>query len=168
MIDRDKWDAVRYVLVDPTLDRSVFESRMLEDLELALLVADTVRQTELLRKATAEFHSIQFQANQKGWHWSKIAVLAAAMLLAIGVGSFQIASMTDRTSMTVAKSMFDGKNAIADQWLAFSGDAVGLDPSGDGLAEDIREAHVAGEGDVEEEDWMLEAARDYFAEGVAS
>ncbi len=46
------WDAYRYVLDDPTLDRSAFEARMLDDCDLALAVADAMLHVDSIRAAS--------------------------------------------------------------------------------------------------------------------
>ena len=68
------WQALRYALEDPTLDRAAFESQMLADDRLALAVADAVGQLDLVaRAASSSQPQLRVAAaveTQSGWHWA--------------------------------------------------------------------------------------------------
>lgn len=98
------WQALRYALEDPTLDRDAFESQMLADDRLALAVADAVGQLDLVaRAASSSQPQLRVAApveTQSGWHWASLAALAAAALLAVGLGVRQLETLGRHASPT--------------------------------------------------------------------
>lgn len=100
------WQALRYVLDDPTLDRIAFEQQMLDDVDLALTVAAAVEQVNSVQSAvTASSHvsllpvaafassgartsvaTVATSTHSQPWYWSGVAALAAALMLAAVFG----------------------------------------------------------------------------------
>ena len=202
----DDWQALQYILDDPTLDRAACEARMSDDVDFALAVADAVEFVERVRAAASSVGLAQPTSSTSagiayaagpsgeaasGWHWSSIAALAAALLVAIGVGFQQLGSYHshngDRTTgVALAPSIaLDANNAarqhsvsqqfMAERWLAIRHETLAAEPV-DVVADSVVIGDESrdflpgiGEGEADEgEDWMLEAAREFYTQGVAS
>ena len=119
----NQWQALRYVLDDPTLDRAAFEQRMLEQADLALAVADAVGQISLVQSAAAgtalpasslrvasqdDFFApnlVAISTEPYLWHWSSLAALAAVLMLAIGFGAGQLSSLEQSTAESGAATL---------------------------------------------------------------
>ena len=166
--DRDVWG---YVLEDPQLDRSSFESRMMADMELALAVGRAAEQLERVAKA---FHGVEAAklavasvAQPSGWHWSSLSALAAGLLVAVGVGQ-ALLQRSARSSVEAFRPVVVSP-ALAEYWLALRSDGnFGNVADGEVPSEDTRELSSPAELESEGEDWMLEAAREFYLQGVAS
>lgn len=153
-----QWDIERYVLLDETLDRDAFEARMLEDERLALAVAEAVDHMEMLTTACRVSSD---SSPPKAWPvfaWSmRIGVglaVAAGLLIATGLLSPNW-SQGDGQAIGETEEL----SAVAEQWLV-------MDADGD--ADESLITPVSWEWEpglmAEEEDWMLEAAQQFFQE----
>ena len=181
MNDCKRWDILGYVLEDPELDRADFESKMLADVNLAMEVASAVQQVELFRKAfrfsgaeasvPANIRPTNVQATQMSLHWSSLCGLAVALLVAIGLGQAQLRRLVGTTEPNALVSASSAQ-VLAERWLALRIETRSDGPhlgDADGTADDMRESQSPGEFEWDEnEDWLLEAAREYYAQGVAS
>ena len=123
MNEGHQWQALRYVLDDPTLDRVAFEQCMLEQTDLAMAVADAVGQISLVQAVAAgtslpagSLRAVSFDdsfapgpvavsAQPHLWHWSSLAALAAALMLAIGFGAGQLNSLKQSTAESGAATL---------------------------------------------------------------
>lgn len=192
------WEVFRYVLADPTLDVADFESRMSNDVDLALAVAAAVGQVEKLRQvceydpqplvavALRSHDDMQISVGRgaslpasvaeavTGWHWMSTSLLAAGLMLAIGATMFSLRLWRD-ASVSNAVVRADSQ-VFVDTWLAFQQASLAdeLRPmltEDDGVEQvgwSANEQTAAGDDvEVVGEDWMLEAAREFYAQGVA-
>lgn len=136
------WQAVRYVLDDPTLDRALFEDRMLSDIDLALAVADAVSQVDAVTRAAAgpavpdssaagpADQYLSLTGGPNAWHWSSVAALAAGLLIVIGLGIGQLNSFPGRAttgSLSANARTHSDRLAVpgeAQDVFSFSGDRL--------------------------------------------
>ncbi len=191
MIRNYDWDAVRYVLEDPSLDRSECEARMLNDETFALAVADAVLMVDDLRRVCAvasapvvmtsssESMSAMVHADSIASvhpnHWNSWCILAAVLMLAVGL-CVHYSSHEDSSLDHAVVRATHSKQAVADHWLAMSGEGVEENSASESSIEDPRESVSWSTRDTttseldnaDESDWMIEAAREFYAEGVAS
>ena len=133
MSNQLEWEACRYVLEDPTLDRQAFELRMLDDVELALAVARAMSDVELLRAAShrisqadqpltsqaqvavqSSVHVTTTSSADIGWHWTSLAALAATLLLAVGMAGYSLRQFARNS----ASSSMASHTAVASRKLA--------------------------------------------------
>ncbi len=169
------WDAYRYVLDDPTLDRLAFEARMLDDCDLALAVADAMLHVDSIRaasfSATADVPVAVRSSNTaatSGWQLSSLAVLAASLLLAVGWVNYRFA----HTPVEVAQRG-PTQQGFVESWLAIrqtelvdgSSNLVDLSSNWEAPRD---EDPLSESAEPNDEDWLLDAAREYFAQGGAS
>jgi len=198
-----EWEALRYVLEDPTLDVADFEARMATDVDLALAVATAVGQVEQLRLACGEESDLQVVAGvgpavanhgsmdgsegvmqpggagSSGWHWVSVSVLAAGLMLAVGSAVISMRSWRD-SGLTVTTVQAADSQAFVETWLVFQQAPHQLDETQalltqgeDGVIEPVswltgEQAAASEEPEAVGEDWMLDAAREFYAQGVAS
>lgn len=188
------WDAYRYVLEDPSLDRPAFEARMLADVELALAVAEAVSHIDALRAASSivppprpsraapgQGNLIAESKSTGGWHWSTLAALAATLLLVVGLANYL--AISDPADPAQRSSRAVGEQRLAESWLALrqaelvdvssnlvdvssnSADALGLESL---RYADTEQAEAVVSDVASEGDWLLDAAQEFFAEREAS
>ncbi len=182
------WEVYRYVLDDPTLDRAAFEALMLDDMNLALAVAEAVQHVDSLRAASFIAPPVPIQSQQpdqsqqpstvyrsaatSGWQLSSLAALAAAFLLAIGLLNFQLTHKS-------AVSYESANKVLADNWLALletelvDGSSNLVDVStnvelvryDESLAEpSVISSVISGSEPTADEDWLMDAAREFYAQ----
>ncbi|MFO1062760.1 MAG: hypothetical protein U0892_02650 [Pirellulales bacterium] len=195
MNESKQWEADRYVLDDPTLDRDAFELRMLDDPELANAVAGAVLQVELLSRAVTIDAQVQnaqlrpepnIQASTSAavsdsgiptsWAPSHVgqlwAALAAVLLVALSIA---VASMRDLPrSGTEATAESD----LADQWIHLVSDPQSTLPH-ENVVVDADDVSSIGDVTMDaptedqesasdvESDWMIDAGEEFFASGAA-
>ncbi len=183
MSEQLDWDAYRYVLDDPTLDRVAFENRMLDDVELALAVAEAVAHVDTLRAASfiaspsknLESGDALQRADARpplGWHWSTLAALAAGLIITIGLVNYRVIVQPDGLQ---ARSE-SGEQRLAESWLAIR--QVELVDASSNLV-DASSSFSAGQSAGDEtasevtgiaaneattDDWLIDAARDFYAQ----
>lgn len=176
------WDAYRYVLDDPTLDRSAFEAHMLADVDLALAVAEALSHVDVLRAAScmavpAENVQVSTPASHHaaaggGWQLTSLSALAATLLLAIGLFNYQVAHNRVRTTPRLAEQN------LAESWLAIRQTEI-VDQSSNLVDASTNFVAVRDEDVVQEpndlvgtepaadNDWLMDAAREFYAQGEA-
>ena len=182
-----EWDAYRYVLDDPTLDRSAFEARMLDDVDLALAVADAWSGIDRLRAASfivcptpparplAPVATERQSRNARsGWQLSSLAALATALLLAVGLVNYRIHVAPSRAAhASVAKLN------LAESWLAMrQTELVDMSTNLVDVSsnfENTKDENAQGEPDgfaaadsSSDDDWLMNAAREFYSQGGAS
>ena len=174
------WEAYRYVLDDPTLDRTAFEARMLDDVKLALAVAEAMLHVDSLRavsniappemvpaKPTAAHHV----AAEGGWNLTSLAALAAALMLAIGLVNYRIVHTSSRVTASVPAQN------LAESWLAIRQTEI-VDQSSNlvdvSTNTAVREddpmpepTEFVGVEQSNDNDWLMDAAREFYAQGDA-
>lgn len=148
-----QWDVDRYLLSDPSLDRDAFEQRMLEDLELAELVAASVTDLQVIASAVRQpetVSAVSFSTTkfQQKTYWAML-VTAAAVLLTVSVWQLRSATNDDQLSQ------------IADNWVAFEGLTTGEALELIANEEQSLENHADAESN-EQADWLVEAAREFY------
>lgn len=165
------WDAYRYVLDDPTLDRLAFEARMLDNVELALAVAEAMAHVDTLRAASfisTRSHHRQAVDQPHNWKLTSLAALSAALLLAIGLVNYGI---SHSSSNPVAQSGANEQH-LAESWLAIrqtelvdvSTNLVDVSSN----LEATRDDDALTESESTDDDWLLDAAREFYAQREAS
>lgn len=148
-----QWDVDRYLLSDPSLDRDAFEQQMLEDLELAELVAASVADLRVIVSAaqlseTVPVDSSSTSKSQRKAYWAML-VTAAAVLLMVSVWQLRSSPTDDQLSQ------------IADNWVAFEGLTTGEALELIANEEQALENHADAESN-EQADWLVEAAREFY------
>lgn len=185
MSRRLDWDAYRYILDDPTLDRQVFEARMLDDLDLALAVAEAVSHVDALRAASFIAPSpsrvmpsqvvpvASAGAESSAWRLSTLIVLAAGLLLTIGIVNYQLLTshrFRDPSTMAAQSKLLE--QSLAESWLAIrqtelvdgSTNLVDISTNVEALRDDDSLPDAV---DAVGEDWLMDAAREFYAQGEA-
>lgn len=164
-------DIDRYVLNDETLDRGAFESRMIENEQIAWAVANTVADLEKIsavcrsepavESASVTSATLASATNRVGGNWSVVlATLASVVLLAVlsqfaweRSDSFVAQVATERPQLT----------QLAENWIAMTENEGGTED--ELLTTTVSEQdRVDGEDWGDSSDWMLEAAQQFFQE----
>ena len=181
------WDAYRYVLDDPTLDREAFEAHMLGNVDVALAVAEAVLHVDSLRTASlltpsldaprVSTPSTHHVAAEGGWQLTSLAALAAAFLLAIGLLNYTVAHKFNPNASSVAAQRLPSQS-LAESWLAIRQTEI-VDQSsilvdGSTILVSVRDEDalhepadfVATESSADD-DWLMDAAREFYAQGEA-
>ena len=121
----EHWDVQRYVLEDPTLDRSAFEVRLLADPRLAEAVAACVRQVQESPASAGSYASASHLRRRwlgSGGVPSAIAPglvgLASVVLLALGWIAWRSGG---GHAPREAGAMGGEMSAVAESWLAMMG-----------------------------------------------
>ncbi len=181
------WDAYRYVLDDPSLDRAAFEARMLDDVELALAVAQAVAHVDQLRAASfsaAPVSSVATPAvastrssasGPAGWRLSSLAALAAGLLLAIGLLNFVLDQRPGASAVALSGT---GQSQVVEHWLALQRAelvdvstnlvdmSINFDVGPDDMIVPDSADAVATESSTDS-DWLMDAAREFYSQGEA-
>lgn len=180
------WNAYRYVLDDPTLDRAAFETRMLDDVDLALAVAEAMSHVDSLRAASfiAAPADVAITAERTagetitGWRLSSLIALAAGLLLTIGLVNYQLLDRQLPNTRGQAGSLPPTSQAnlleqtLADSWLAIrqteivdgSSNLVDVSTNFESPRDD---ENLLDAVDSVDEDWLMDAAREFYAQGEA-
>lgn len=169
--EQRQWDVERYLLDDPSLNRDEFEARMLDDEQLALAVADEV---ELLQRVVAACREPVSavthgpKSNHITWHriatigLAIAATLLVALLVRMNHETRQTAQETQRTPHSQPSDPLQVQmRAVAEQWVALD---VSYDADETSSAASDLVAEPAFDVGLDEEDWMLQAAREFFLE----
>lgn len=186
MSKQPDWDAYRYVLDDPTLDRAAFETRMLDDVDLALAVAEAVSHVDSLRAASfiaapADLTvSSERTAGAKitGWRMSSLIALAAGLLLAIGLVNYQLLNRQVLNTHGQAGSLPPTSQAnsleqnLAESWLAIRQTEIvdgssNLVDASTNFESPRDDENLLDAVDSVDEDWLMDAAREFYAQGEA-
>jgi hypothetical protein len=165
-------DVDRYLLDDPSLDREAFELRMADDLELCEQVAQAVDQLHLMGIAAKSLDatvSVNIQpsaarssAKDHTWLYAIAAIATAILIGVFGLSPGRPSkndSASDQRLAMLAESWLDASLESNDEAI----NATGIPVVESTASTDI-------ESDSEANDWLFDAAREYFLEnqnGVA-
>lgn len=131
-----------------------------------------------------------------GWHWSSLAALAAMLLAIVGLIAYRLSppstvSLASKSPAALQQTSASTES-IAHSWLVIhqesqlsesqlsksqQGESQLSDSAVESAAEDSQDdftwltrenSNANDEGQVEVDDWLIEAAKEFYAEGVAS
>lgn len=185
-----EWDAYRYVLDDPSLDREAFEARMLSDVDLALAVAEAVSHIDALRAASSIVSVSASSRPQKvagvesglatteryTVHWSIVASLAATLLAAVGLLNYAVLFKSPADVPADYARSQAGEQRLAESWLALRNvELVDVSSNLVDVSSNLESAKVEELEAVEpiatdgssESDWLLDAAQEFYAQREA-
>ena len=171
-----QWDIDRYVLRDESLDREAFESRMFENEQLALAVADAVGELEKISgvcrslawlEPVAELSGSAISArdpalgNRAVGNWVVVlATLATVILLAV---LSQFAWRQSNSRVALGQSETVQLTQLAENWIAMKDIEVAIEDKV--LITTVTDSDGADAADAEDSaDWILEAAQQFFEE----
>jgi len=152
---------------DTDFDRAAFEARMLEDVDLAVQVAHAVAEHQALRQALKSSVTTA-ESTTRDWSGAVIALLVTSAILLIAIWI----STNNQDQPDFATSN-ESISVVAENWIAFGGSTdqqisaehlstESLD--NDYLVVDELTLDLPAEPDDESDDWMLNAATDFYAD----
>ncbi|MEC8557797.1 MAG: hypothetical protein VXZ82_22565 [Planctomycetota bacterium] len=166
--DEKPFEIDLYLLGDAAgtdFDSAAFEARMHEDVDLALQVADAIAEHQALRQA---LKSPFTEKTARDWSGAAIALLvtSAILLIAIWIST----NNQDQPELATGNESI---SVVAENWIAF-GESTDQQISAEHLSTESLEndylvvdgmtLDLPAEPDDESEDWMLNAATDFYAD----
>lgn len=170
--DELRWDIDRYLLHDPEMDRDAFEQRMLEDPRIAMAVGNAVEQLMLIKAANLEVDQavdIRVEPIREVDHrqgWLRVAAAVAALLL-IAVLFGMLRSLDGPAVVQTPQETNESWNIsdVAENWVVLQTEDSNPAYLVDGAGEDLEVSMVTAgtEQPPAEEEWIIEAAQQFFA-----
>ncbi len=184
-LDRDAFE--QRMLHDPDLALAVADCQIeIEQLRAASLSLSSNRDRSPVAPVLVSSHvtSDYGRSKSQGWHWTSLASLAVVLLVAVGISMYSLDRTTSAQGERPLAILVSNPQALADRWLAMDSGSE-FDTSSDSLittdcaesssawtashdASSAGETSNTPEDSSDEQDWLMQAAHQFYAEGVAS
>ncbi len=174
-LDDLQWEIDRYLLGDPTLDRDAFELQMLDDVSLAEQVAASVGAMELIEVAACSVTRPDIQATIPCRRstvaagipvWAMLATVATVLIAVAYWRNLPNEAIHATRASTEFAESDRLLSQIAEHWLAFENPII-VNHEEDVFAEianGSRRSELSEHELVDQTDWLVEAARQFYQE----